>query len=163
MKLSNCIVKAFVCMLVLVPVVASEPVAHGDTTYATDDVYVTDTPVAEKVDFVPVALYVDSGAKDLGVYQVEIKVLKGDVKIVSVEGGEHKAFAEPPYYDTAALMKGRIILATFSTQDELPTGKTKVATLHMIVTGDIVPEYEVIVKVVADADGKAIDAKITLE
>lgn len=153
MKLSNFLAKAFVCALVLAPVFGGRPVAQADISGAGEAVSV----------FVPVSVYVDSGDKSLGVYQVEIKVLKGDAKIVSVEGGEHKAFEEPPYYDTAALMKGRIILAKFSTQDDLPTGRTKVATLHMQVTGDVAPEYAVVVNVVGDGDGKAIAAAVTVE
>lgn len=155
MKLSNCILKAFLCVLVLASVVGSEPVARGDSSVVAGG--------EKSVYFVPVGVYVDSGDNSLGVYQVEIKALKGDVKIVGVEGGEHAAFKKPPYYDPAALMKGRIILAKFSTQDDLPTGRTKVATLHMQVTGDVLPEFEVIVNVVGDGDGKAIDAVVSVE
>jgi hypothetical protein len=154
MKLSS-ILKAFVFVLVLAGVVGSEPVARGDSSVVAGG--------EEAVFFVPVGVYVDSGDNSLGVYQVEIKVLKGDVKIVGVEGGEHAAFKKPPYYDPAALMKGRIILAKFSTQDDLPVGRTRVATLHMQVTGDVLPEYEVIVNVVGDGNGEAIDAVVTVE
>jgi hypothetical protein len=154
MKLSNFAAKCIVCLVLLVSVVAGEPVAKGDSIAAAD----TDT-----VYFVPVAVYIDSGDNSLGVYQIEIKAIVGDAKIVGVEGGEHKAFKEPPYYDTAAMMQNRIILATFCTQNDLPTGRTKVATLHMQVTGDVLPEYEVIVNVVGDSAGEAIDATVTVE
>ena len=141
-------------MMLLVSVVASEPVVRADVSVAAG---------SEVVYFVPVGVYVDSGDKRLGVYQVEIKATQGNVKIVGVEGGEHKAFKEPPYYDAAALKGGRVILATFSTQDDLPSGRTKVATLHMQVTGSVLPEYEVIVNVVGDSAGQAIDASVTVE
>ncbi|MCF7955380.1 MAG: hypothetical protein K9M75_06230 [Phycisphaerae bacterium] len=153
MKLSS-ILKAFVFVLVLAGVAGSEPAARGDSSAARGE---------ESVFFVPVGVYVDSGDNSLGVYQVEIKALKGDVKIVGVEGGEHAAFKKPPYYDPAALMKGRIILAKFSTQDDLPVGRTRVATLHMQVSGDVLPEYQVIVNVVGDGDGKTIEAAVTVE
>lgn len=152
MELSN-ILKVFVCVTVLLGVVGSEPVARGDGREAAEPT----------VYFIPVGVYVDSSSKSLGVYQVEIKVVKGNAKIVGVEGGEHKAFAEPPYYDTAALMKGRVILAAFSTSDDLPTGRTKVATMHMQVTGDFVPEYEVVLNVAGDSEGKSIAAAVTVE
>jgi hypothetical protein len=154
MKLSNFVVKSFVCLMLLVPVVGSERIARGDSSNAAS---------ADVVYFVPVAVFVDSGDMSLGVYQVEIKAIAGDIKIVGVEGGEHKAFKEPPYYDTAALMQDRIILAKFCTDDDLPTGRTKVATLHMQVTGDVIPEYEVIVNVIGDSEGNAIDATVTVE
>ena len=154
MKLSNILVKAFVCMMLLVSVIGTEPVVQADASVAADE---------EVVYFVPVGVYVDSGDKGLGVYQIEIKAIQGNVKIVGVEGGEHEAFKEPPYYDAAALKGGRIILATFSTQDDLPTDRTKVATVHMQVTGDVLPEYEVIVNVVGDSAGQAIDAAVTVE
>jgi hypothetical protein len=154
MKISNCMLKAFVCLLVVVSVVGSEPVVQADESGA-------DEPVSV---FVPVGVYVDSGEKELGVYQIEIKVIKGDAKIISVDGGDHAAFKDPPpFYDPAALKGGRIILAAFSTQDDLPTGKTKVATLHMYVTGDVAAEYEVIVKVAGDGEGKEIGATVTVE
>ncbi len=154
MKLSNFAAKCFVCLALLVSVVGGEPLAKGDSNTAVD---------VDAVYFVPVAVFVDSGDNSLGVYQVEIKAIVGDAKIVGVEGGEHKAFKEPPYYDTAALMQSRIILAKFCTQNDLPTGRTKIATLHMQVTGDIIPEYEVIVNVIGNSDGEAIDATVTVE
>lgn len=156
MKLSNFVVKSFVCLMLLVPVVGTERIARGDSSNP-------NAVSADVVYFVPVAIFIDSGDMSLGVYQVEIKAIAGNIKIVGVEGGEHKAFKEPPYYDTAALMQDRIILAKFCTDNDLPTGKTKVATLHMQVTGNVLPEYEVIVTVVGDSEGKAINATVTVE
>lgn len=111
--------------------------------------------------FAPLHVYIDSDDSALAAYQFELKVVKGDVKIVGVEGGEHEAYAEPAYYDPAALSKDRIIIAAFSTGDELPTGKTRVATIHLQITGQVEPEYKLKLAVAGDEDGDEISAKIT--
>src|SRR5262249_39121012 len=80
--------------------------------------------------FRPVHVYVDPAGAPLAAYQLEI-VVDGNAMIVGVEGGEHPAFARPPHYDPAALAGGRIILAAFDTGTELPTQRTRVATVHM--------------------------------
>ena len=61
--------------------------------------------IESKVRFAPVDVYLDSGSRPLAAYQFELKVTQGKVKIVGVEGGEHEAFREAPYYDPAALKK----------------------------------------------------------
>jgi len=67
------------------------------------------------VRFAPLHIYLDCGSQSLGAYQFELKAASGRVKIVGVEGGQHPAFAEAPYYDPAALANDRIIVAAFST------------------------------------------------
>jgi hypothetical protein len=116
-----------------------------------------------RVYFRPIAVYIDSGAEPLAAYQFELVTKAGQVKIVGVEGGEHAAFANPPYYDPAALQRDRIIIAAFNTSKDLPKGKTRVATLHMQITGDTEPQYEIKLTIVANPDGKEIPAKIFLE
>ncbi len=113
------------------------------------------------VRFSPLYIYLDSGSQSLGAYQFELKATSGRIKIVGVEGGQHSAFTEAPYYDPAALE--RIIVAAFSTQPDLPKGKTRIATLHLQIIGDAEPEYELKLIVSADADGKEIPAEITFE
>jgi len=80
---------------------------------------------------------------------------------VGVEGGEHEAFAEPAYYDTAALMNNRIIVAAFGMADELPTGKTRAATIHLQIAGDAEPEYELMLTVAGNREGNEIAVTIT--
>jgi hypothetical protein len=118
---------------------------------------------SQKVRFQPVEVYIDSGAEKLAAYQFELMTKTGQVKIVGVEGGSHPAFANPPYYDPAALQNDRIIIAAFNTSKDLPKGRTRVATLHMQITGDTQPEYEIKLIVVANLDGKTIPGTITLE
>ncbi len=115
----------------------------------------------EAVRFAPLHVYIDSGDDALAAYQFELKIVAGDVTIVGVEGGEHEAFSAPAYYDPAALSKDRIIIAAFSTADELPTGKTRVATIHLQITGGAEPEYKLKLAVAGDKDGDEISAKIT--
>jgi len=122
--------------------------------------YPTETP---KIRFAPLHVYVDSGERGLGAFQFELKAFGGQIKIVGVEGGEHSAFEEPAYYDPAALANNRIIIAAFSTAKELPTGRTRIATIHLQITGERKPEYELELAVAADADGEKIPAKITFE
>ena len=51
------------------------------------------------VRFAAVDVYVDATDKTLGAYQFELTAEVGEIAIVGIEGGEHPAFAEPPYYD----------------------------------------------------------------
>jgi len=67
--------------------------------------------VQSNVRFAPLHIYLDSGNKSLAAYQFELKAFTGQIKIVGVEGGQHEAFEEAPYYDPAALANDRIIIA----------------------------------------------------
>jgi len=123
-----------------------------------------------KVRFAPLHIYLDSSNKLLAAYQFELKAAAGKpapakagVKIVGVEGGEHKAFKEAPYYDPAALANDRIIIAAFNTGRDLPKGRTRIATIHLQIIGHAEPDYELKLTVAADADAKEIPAKITFE
>ncbi len=122
--------------------------------------YETEQP---KVRFVSLPVYIDSGSSTLAAYQFELKTKSGQVKIVGLENGEHPAFAEPPYYDTAALAKDRIIIAAFNTGNNLPTGKTRVVTIQLQVIGDTEPQYGLDLSVAADSDGNEISAEISFE
>ncbi|MCY2953797.1 MAG: hypothetical protein NTU53_17750 [Planctomycetota bacterium] len=118
-------------------------------------------PVSDRVRFGVVDVFVDSGGDGLAVWQVEMKAVAGDVKIVGIESGGHAAYKEPPFYDPAAMMGGRVILGAYSLEDEaLPTGKTRVARVHVRVGGDAKPEYEVKLVVAAAKAGKPIAAKV---
>ena len=116
-----------------------------------------------KVRFAPVHIYLDTGNKPLAAYQFELKTTAGQIKIVGVEGGQHQAFKEAPYYDPAALVKDRIIIAAFNTGSDLPKGRTRIATIHLQIIGDTEPDYDLKLSVVADADANEIPAKISFE
>ncbi len=114
---------------------------------------------ATAVRFEAVDIYVDSGDRPLAAYQFEFAAETGAITIVGIEGGDHAAFKEPPYYDPVALMNHRVIIAAFSTGPDLPKGRSRVARIHVRVSGDIEPEYIVKLEVAASADGERIPAK----
>jgi hypothetical protein len=121
------------------------------------------TKIGPKVRFAPLHIYLDSGSKSLAAYQFELKAVAGRIKIVGVEGGQHAAFKDAPYYDPAALANDRIIIAAFNTGSELPKGRTRIATIHLQIIGDAEPDYELKLVVAGDADAKEIPAKISFE
>lgn len=119
--------------------------------------------IGVKVRFAPVHIYLDSGNKPLAAYQFELKAVEGQIKIVGVEGSQHEAFKDAPYYDPAALANNRIIIAAFNTGSDLPQGRTRIATIHLQITGEAEPDYELNLDVAADADGKEIPATIDID
>jgi hypothetical protein len=121
-------------------------------------VLVADTSgaVPSRFAFEAVEVYLDTGDRPLAAFQFELTDPAGAARIVGVEGGAHPAFARPPYYDPAALQGGRIIIAAFSTGRSLPTGRTRIATLHMLIEAGRSPEYKINVEVAADAEGRDI-------
>lgn len=120
--------------------------------------------------FETVDVFVDSGPASLAAWQLTIAPRTRDgaeVTLVGIEGGEHAAFSKPAYYDPAALSPagggggGRVVLAAYSTGKELPTGRTRVARLHVMVEGGRAggseTEFNVTLTVAADSQGRAID------
>jgi hypothetical protein len=81
---------------------------------------------AETFGFVDVIVTTDS---PLAAYQVDVRLT--GAKLLGVEGSDHAAFKSAPYYDPAALMNDRVILAAFSLDKSLPAGPTRVARLHL--------------------------------
>lgn len=111
--------------------------------------------------FAWVDISIDSGSVPLAAYQLELSSDAGKFEIVGIEGGEHAAFREPPYYDPAALKAGRVILAAFSTDDALPTGSTRVARVHVMLE-DAAPHYIATLKIAATADGTTIPVQVSV-
>ena len=113
------------------------------------------------VRFAAVDVFVDSGDKPLAAYQFEMTARVGAFKIVGVEGGADAAFKQPPYYDPAALSRERIVIAAFNTGRDLPKGKTRVARIHVQISGNEEPQYDVKLVVAASMDGEKISATAT--
>jgi len=109
-----------------------------------------------------VEVFVDSGAQPLAAWQIELAAETGKVKIVGIEGGEHPAFKDAPHYDPAAIQHERVIIAAFNTGRDLPQGKTRVARIHVQITGNVEPEYAVRLEVAAAPDGRRVEATATL-
>ncbi len=107
-------------------------------------------------------VYVDAGEQPLAAYQFELAAEVGDAKIVGLEGGEHPAFQSPPYYDPAALMHNRVIVAAFNTGLDLPRGRTRVARLHVQITGDRQPEFAIRLDAAGNAAGVRIPASVSI-
>lgn len=112
--------------------------------------------------FETVDILIEAGEDSLAAYQFTFKAEKGQIKIVGIEGGDHPALSNPPYYDSKALKQGRIRIAAFSTARDLPEGKTRVARLHLQVTGRADPVYSVALETAANSEGKNIPVTITV-
>ena len=115
--------------------------------------------------FCAVDIYVDSGSTPLAAYQVEFAATNGAARIVGIEGGEHPAFRQPPVYDPKALQRERVIMASFSTAAaaELPTGKTRVATIHYQTTDTQPPRFQLKLQTAGDAQGNKMSVQASFE
>lgn len=114
--------------------------------------------------FAPVDVYVDAGDERLGAWQVELTPkpeFAGSVRIVGVAGGE-LPFADPPYYDPAALADGeRVVLADFEVDAaSLNTGRSRVAQVQLEITSERTPEFEIRLHSAMRHDGALIDAAV---
>ena len=119
----------------------------------------------QSVRFQAMDIFIDSKETPLAAYQLEFLVKSGDAKVVGVEGEEHPAFRDAPFYDPKAIQHERVIIAAFNTTsaDKLPKGKTRVATIHLQVTGERNPDYIVNLETAATPEGKKIVAETTYE
>ena len=108
-------------------------------------------------------IYIDTRDRELAAYQIEFLDVAGRSVVAGVEGGEHAAFEKPPYYDSAALRRGRLIIAAFNTGEDLPRGRTRVARLHLEIRGEGEPEFDVKLIVCATSAREGIPATVSLE
>lgn len=115
-----------------------------------------------QVRFGAVDVFVDAGSTPLAAYQFELRITAGNVTLVGVEGGEHRAFRAPPYYDPKALSQQRIIVAAFDTGSDLPRGQTRVARLMVQIRGPVAPAYHATLVVAASAEAIAIPASLSV-
>jgi hypothetical protein len=112
--------------------------------------------------FEAIDVFLDSGNRRLAAWQLEVKSTANDVQIVGIEGGEHPAFAEPPYYDKRAMNNNRVIIAAFSTDDNLPSGRSRVARIHVQVRGSGARTWLSELTTSATTDGTRIPAEISI-
>lgn len=118
---------------------------------------------SDDIRFEAIDVFVDSGNLPLAAYQLEVDSASTGVEIVGIEGGEHAAFKEPPYYDPAAMKSNRVILAAYSVGKDLPAGRSRVARIHVQLEGAGAKEYRTKLSVSANADGEVIPAKIEIK
>ena len=137
-----------------------KPTATAPATSAAASRAVALEPAAVRFEVVDV--YVDTKDKPLAAYQFTLHAGGAEVRLVSLEGGDHPAFAAPPFYDKKALMTERVIVAAFSTNAELPSGRVRVCRLHVQVTGNAAVHYTADLQAAADAAGSAIDAQVSV-
>ena len=114
--------------------------------------------------FVPLAIHLDSPAA-VAAWQFELKDRNGAMKVVGVENGGHPAYPRTPYYDRETVARGgarRIVVADYSLAEEgrLPTGRVRLATLHLMLEGE--PDFELRLITATTPEGRAIDASITI-
>ena len=115
--------------------------------------------------FSAVDIYMDSKNAPLAAYQIEFSATNGVAKIVGIEGGDSAAFHEPPFYDAKAIQHERVIIAAFNTAavEKLPSGKTRIATIHLQIVGDASPQFELKLQAAANSDGNRISADASFE
>lgn len=127
---------------------AGDALAEGDLTFAAVDVYL-DAPD-------PVAAW-----------QFELNDQHGLMKVVGVENGDSAAYTRAPYYDREAVRLGRadrIVVADYSLADtdELPVGRTRIATVHLMLDGLKDDDIKSTLITATTHDGRVIDATISL-
>jgi len=115
--------------------------------------------------FGAVDIYVDSGSTPLAAYQLEFAATNGVAKIVGIEGGAPAAFRQPPFYDPKAIQHERVVIASFSTAPatDLPSGKTRVATIHYQTTDTQPPRFALKLQTAGDAQANRISAQASFE
>jgi hypothetical protein len=117
-------------------------------------------PAHKQVQFLAYDIVIDSGAEPLSVYQVEIKDRKGHARIVGIEGGEPGAYNEAPYYDPKAIQGDHVIIGAFTTADA-PTGKVRVARVHVMAEGGT-PDFTTAITTAAQG-GRKFNATLTVQ
>lgn len=137
------------CILVIALAVLADAAEHGDGARAPR--------------FVPVDIVLDS-PEPVAAWQFELSDRHGAIKVAGVENGDSSAFADAPYYDRAATQAGeveRLVVADYSLADAdvLPIGRTRIATVHVMVVGE--PDLELTLVTATSADGRNIDASIS--
>jgi len=153
MKNLTLILIVITCNTLLIPALAQQ---------ITNDQQRYDTIPPQKT-FIPLHIYIDSGDAPLAAFQFELTASNETFYITGVENGAHPAFAAtPPYYDPAALQNNRIIIANFNTTNDLPSGSTRVATIHLMIQGPQNPEFNLNLITAADPQGNKINARISL-
>lgn len=109
-------------------------------------------------------VFLEPHGEPMAAYQLKISDQNSAVKILSVEGGEHKSYQNPPFFDPKAIQQNVIKLAAFATDpaDALPKRKTRVAALHVEINDDLKPRLVVAIEAAARPGGSRIFIEATL-
>lgn len=124
-----------------------------------------DTDAAPAPRFLPLQIVLDS-PRALAAWQFELQDSNGAMQVAGIERGGHPAFPRAPYYDRDAVAGGnasRIVVADFSLAEasRLPTGRIRLATLHLMLEGE--PAFELRLITATTADGEVIEASIATD
>lgn len=117
--------------------------------------------------FAAIDIYLHS-TEPVAAWQFELNDRHGLMKVVGVENGESAAYARVPYYDREAVRLGeadRIVVADYSLADvaKLPSGRTRIATIHLMLSGDDDADFNLLLITATTYDGLATDASISFE
>lgn len=121
---------------------------------------------ADTVTFATLDVYIDS-PRPFAAWQFRLSDRNHAMTIVGVENGDSDAFPDAPWYDRDAVADGtadRLIVADFSLVGEvrLPSGRTRVATLHVMLDAERAPDYQLELVTVTSADGSSSNATASL-
>lgn len=105
---------------------------------------------------------IDPRGATLAAWQVRLVDPTGRARIVGVEGGADAVYAAPPHHDTRALSSGEIVLAAYDTTHAGPMTSSRVARVHLAVTGTADVTFEVTLEVAASPSGPIPGASCTL-
>lgn len=130
---------------VAMPPTAQLPSTHEDLRFETRDVVI------------------DPRGTPLAAWQVRIVDPSGRARIVGVEGGADRVYAEPPHHDPRALSRGAIVLAAYDTTHAGPSTPSRVARVHIAVTGAADVVFDVTLEVAASPGGPIPGATCTLD
>lgn len=109
-------------------------------------------------------VFVDAGKEKLAAYQLKISDERAAVKILSVEGGEPASFTEAPKFYPKAIQRDVIKIAAFSLDapEKLPSGRMRVASLHVEIGPGLTPDWKATVEAAAGPKGKKISATVSI-
>lgn len=120
-------------------------------------------PPGGAFEFRVVDIFIDPKGKPLAAYQLDWRVASANAKIVGIEGGDHPAFRNPPYYDPKAIQQERVIVAAFNVSEDtgLPKRRTRVATIHLQTKAGARCDYRLTKAEAATSDGHRISIETT--
>lgn len=121
----------------------------------------------QAVRFSVVNIIVDA-EEPFAAWQFELTERRGRMTIVGVENGSSAAYSDAPFYDREAIRLGtadRVIVADYSLAPaaSLPSGKIRIASIHVRLSGSAEPEYQLRLMALADSTGQPMDAQISME
>lgn len=158
---------AWLCCVVALMIVQDGTTQPAQELATVSELRVPATGVTDEksVRFEAVDILVDSADQSLAAWQLELTCRQPGVEIVGIEGGDHPAFRNPPYYDPRAIRNNRVILGAFQVRHDngLPTGRQRVARVHVQVTGIDDRVWIGRLTAAVNADGQPITAGIRIE